>query len=512
MAKESSVKSTPSTRHSPITPRRSNTRPSNSGLEPLTDYTSVHGESPSPHPRIMENDTTPTAPTMHQASLSLSIPPSQPVFMDEDSPQSDTSGLSLESFPTNPSPISEQGVAQSMHAPTPPIAGLSNVMIDHSTPLPETPAPAPASAPATPAATPVANNILAHLAVAQANLDITQEVHTSLTKPITRINLPTQDIASAALAGPPYFTPTPEDGWPLIHMAHSAQMFDFLDPAVINAWIAVPDPKLLVRVLDNDGKDPVNTTPILTERICFAIGKVASLNNLSADSIRVSPPAKANNSANPGNPLSFLVYNLPEHLKGILISRKIWSSQRITFEARDFLALSMPTLLFALQGFTSRSTAGEIHKIIFDAWALNDTRAELADLFTEAGVPQGQLRDTIVEFIQSIDVKRVEWKITGGTSLPRYNIFAHSPISDPAVWTKIRLFLRNLNYSAPLEGSGFYTAFVPCQICNSLDHPRGLCPFPAIENWNGPVIQMRPRTNTMRGRGRGRGMGRGSFN
>ncbi|KAH7906071.1 hypothetical protein BJ138DRAFT_1224252, partial [Hygrophoropsis aurantiaca] len=303
-------------------------------------------------------------------------------------------------------------------------------------------------------------------------------------------------------------TPTPEEGWPIIHMAHSAQMFDFLDPTVINAWIAVADPKLLVRVLDNDGKDPVNTTPVLTERICTAVAKIATMNNLSADFIRVSPPAKANNNTNPGNPLSFLVYNIPDQLKGILISKKIWSSRPITFETRDFLALSMPSLLFALQGFTSMTTAGDIHKIVFDAWTLLDTRAELADFFAEAGVPTEQLTETIVEFIQSIDIKRIEWKITGGTSQPRYNVFAHSPISNPKVWTKIRLFLRNLNYSAPLEGSGFYAAFIPCQICNSLDHPRGLCPFPAINNWNGPVIQTRPRTNTMRGRGRGRGMGR----
>ncbi|KAH7911773.1 hypothetical protein BJ138DRAFT_1100770 [Hygrophoropsis aurantiaca] len=495
MAKDSSVKSSSSIRHSPITPRRATNRPSDSGLESLTDYTNIHGDSPSPLPRTAENDTTPTASTTHQAPLSVYIPTPQPDFMEEDSPQSDTSGLSLESFPTNPSPISEQGVAHSMHAPLPLIAGLSDALVDHSTPLPASPATTQAPAPPTAVINSVANNILAHLAVAQANLDITQE-----------------DIATAALAGPPYFTPTPERGWPDIHMAHSAQMFDFLDPAVINAWIEVPDPKLLVRVLDNDGKDPVNTTPILTECICAAIAKVASMNNISADSIRVSPPAKASNNANPGNPLSFLVYNIPEYLKGILLSRRIWSSQPVTFEARDFLALSMPSLLFALQGFTSMSRSGDIHKIVFDAWALADTRAELADFFTEAGVPVGQLNDTIVEFIQSIEIRRLEWKITGGTPQPRYNVFAHSPISNPAVWTKIRLFLRNLNYSAPLEGSGFYTAFIPCQICNSLDHPRGLCPFPTINHWNGPVIHTRPRTNTMRGRGRGRGVGRGLFN
>ncbi|KAH7907269.1 hypothetical protein BJ138DRAFT_1104460 [Hygrophoropsis aurantiaca] len=488
MAKDTSAKTSPYNRHTPITPRRPTSRSGDPSLNHINDYTSVHGDSPSPLPRIAENNITPTPLTPHPIATALSTPPPAPAFMEDVSPSSDSSGLSLESFPTDPSPISEQGFVHPFHEPTPPLASITDANVDQSTPLQNA---EPAISPAPPVVNPDAINILAHIAVAQTNLEITQ-----------------QDIATEALAGPPYFTPTPEEGFPPIHMAHSAQMFDFLDPAVINAWIAVPEPKFLVRVFDYDGGDPINTTPVLTERIRVAISKIASMNNLNADAIRVSPPSKTNNNANPGNPLSFLVHNVPEYVKGITISKRVWSSQSITFEARDFLALSMPNLLFALQGFSSICTPGDVHKIVFDTWTTIDTRAELTDFFSEAGVPQGQLHDTIVEFIQSIKIKRLEWRIPGGTSLPRFNIFAHSPISNPSVWTKIRLFFRNLSYSAPLEGSAFYAAFIPCQICNSLDHPRGLCPFPTVLYWNGPVIQTRPRTNTMRGRGRGRGNGR----
>ncbi|KAG1834630.1 hypothetical protein DFJ58DRAFT_735797 [Suillus subalutaceus] len=53
----------------------------------------------------------------------------------------------------------------------------------------------------------------------------------------------------------PYFTPTPEGGFPIIHLSHAASPFDHIDHEIINAWIQVGDPKFLVRVFDYDGKD-----------------------------------------------------------------------------------------------------------------------------------------------------------------------------------------------------------------------------------------------------------------
>ncbi|KAH7915102.1 hypothetical protein BJ138DRAFT_1098109 [Hygrophoropsis aurantiaca] len=377
-------------------------------------------------------------------------------------------------------------VQHSMHAPPAQQAhSLDNsvTMDDHATLL-ASPSPAPVQTDAPPA-----NNILAHLAVAETN-----------------ININMMDIAAGVL-NTPSFTPPPEGGFYPIHLSHSAQMFDHLDPNVINAWIAVPGDKLLARVFGYDGKDPISTAPVLAEHIKAAIVKIAFLHNLPAGGIRVSPPTLTKGKEHLGYPLSFLVHNVPTLVKGIVITRHVWSCPSITFEARDFDSLTLPTIFFALQGFTSDSVE-DVQRIIFEAWARDETRAKLVEILAETDMTYQQIFPAVTAFVESVEAKLIEWKIQGGTPLPRYNVFATSPTTCPSAWTKIRTYLRSLTYSAPLEGTGYATAFVPCQICNSVDHPRGLCPFPLIPNWNGPALQARTRANTTRGRGRGRG-GRG---
>ncbi|KAG1768937.1 hypothetical protein EV702DRAFT_1049913 [Suillus placidus] len=63
----------------------------------------------------------------------------------------------------------------------------------------------------------------------------------------------------------PHFTPIPIGGFPHIHLAHAAQLFDFQAAKVITAWLKVPHPKILVRVFDHDGKNPSVKGPILVE-------------------------------------------------------------------------------------------------------------------------------------------------------------------------------------------------------------------------------------------------------
>ncbi|KAH7919027.1 hypothetical protein BV22DRAFT_1134148 [Leucogyrophana mollusca] len=457
MAKEtSSAKPSVSNRPTPMTPRPHTRATASSGKNLIQEYLDKLSNSPSPSnlPRTKNdpflNPVTPVPPS--------STPPPLPPA-DSQSPT-----VEMNFSPFQSGDALAQGVEHSIHASPSKPTGIPDAMDDHTT---------------------------HSLSQSTTNLEITQH-----------------DPASAALMTPPLFTPTPDNAFPIIHMAHSAQMFDHLDPTIINAWIAVPDHKFLVRVFNYDGKDPIGRTPMLAEHIRGTVTMIANHHNISAN-IRVSPPAATRNKEHQGHPLSFLVHNVPNTVKGIIVSQHIWSSPTITFKARDFDTLQLPTIIFALQGFTT-DDPGAIHKIIFDTWAMDETRGELVDILSETDMAEEEIYPKIVTFIQSINVKYVDWKIHGGIPLPCFNVFTPSPTYDPAAWTKIRAYLRSLHYTAPLEGHGFAAAFVPCQICNSVDHPRGMCPFPKIPLWNGPTIQNRPRTNTTRGRGgRGRGM-RGS--
>ncbi|KIK47105.1 hypothetical protein CY34DRAFT_104661 [Suillus luteus UH-Slu-Lm8-n1] len=62
----------------------------------------------------------------------------------------------------------------------------------------------------------------------------------------------------------PQFTPVPIGGFPHIHLAHAAQLFNYQVPKVITAWLKVPHLKILVRVFNHDRKNPSVKGPILT--------------------------------------------------------------------------------------------------------------------------------------------------------------------------------------------------------------------------------------------------------
>ena len=114
-------------------------------------------------------------------------------------------------------------------------------------------------------------NILAHLAAAASN------------GPLLR--------SSACANGPavPYFTPTPAEGFPAVHLSHAAQLLDHIDQLTICNWLDVPDPKLIVHPFDFDGKDHTKTA-ITAELLKKAVATVTTHFKTDTRPARISPP------------------------------------------------------------------------------------------------------------------------------------------------------------------------------------------------------------------------------
>jgi hypothetical protein len=83
----------------------------------------------------------------------------------------------------------------------------------------------------------------AHLAIAETNQSI---IKSNSTNSLTVI---------------PQFIPIPIGGFPHIHLAHAAQLFDYQAAKVITAWLKVPHLKILARVFDHNGKNSLSKTP-----------------------------------------------------------------------------------------------------------------------------------------------------------------------------------------------------------------------------------------------------------
>ena len=71
---------------------------------------------------------------------------------------------------------------------------------------------------------------------------------------------------------------------------------------------------------------------------------------------------------------------------------------------------------------------------------------------------------------------------------PMFNVYARGTlIDDVNLWPKVRSFLAKCRYTSEELGcSHTNTSPYCCGICHSMDHPRGMCPFPLVKGWKGP--------------------------
>jgi hypothetical protein len=327
----------------------------------------------------------------------------------------------------------------------------------------------------------------AHLAVAETNRSIIKS---------NSIN---------SLTVIPQFTPVPMGGFPHIHLAHTAQLFDYQAAKVITAWLKVPYPKILVRVFNHDGKNPSIKGPVIVEQLRIAVSEIAHFVHQENQDVKVSPLCPEALMEDTNLPLSFLIYNISEEMQTLLLNQRVWSSTEITFTAHQFKVKMPPLLLFCLQGFSTTDTT-TIRAAVYKVWTEDITRWDICDILLEGDIPEDKVHAASWDFIKTLWIERLDFKVSGGILLPRYNVFAVSPTNIPAVWMKLRAYLHSLTYPSELEGTGTAVNFMPCPLCHSIVHPRGLCPFPNILLWNGPKhnVVMRPNNSNQRGRGKGR--------
>ncbi|KAF8256763.1 hypothetical protein EI94DRAFT_1710263 [Lactarius quietus] len=110
-----------------------------------------------------------------------------------------------------------------------------------------------------------------------------------------------------------------------------------------------------------------------------------------------------------------------------------------------------------------------------------------------------QVYTAIQEFLTSFYLTCLDIKRARDSLVPQYNVYANGrKVIELNIWSRIRRFLADRKYSARYLGTGTTdTKPFHCGICSSVDHPRGLCPFPGVEGWNGPKRRV---NESMRGR------------
>ncbi|KAG1734360.1 hypothetical protein EDD22DRAFT_960105 [Suillus occidentalis] len=107
--------------------------------------------------------------------------------------------------------------------------------------------------------------------------------------------------------------------------------------------------------------------------------------------------------------------------------------------------------------------------------------------------------EAAIKVINSICIASLNVAISHTISHTVWNIYADSlpnmSLKDYFEWTNL---IRNLQFASEDYGTGLVRSeeeqFL-CTGCKSYDHPTGLCPFPKVLGWFGPVSTMEDTTN-----------------
>lgn len=297
------------------------------------------------------------------------------------------------------------------------------------------------------------------------------------------------------------FTPTPEGGFPPIHLAHAAALLDFICTNTINAWLGVASPKFLVQVFDYDGKEYESMNAILTQRIRNVITEIMTTHNLGPVNPRIAPPSPANGANAKEFPKAFLVFNIPTEVASMVLHQRIWSSPEITIEARPFLSHTLPTAFLCLNGFTT-SDPNTVARAVRETWFSPETLGKIIETLEISEIPLDRCYDAAIYLCDSITVEFIDYKAAKAISLPRFNIFANCPSNSPKIWTALRVKLMTIHYPTPLDGTGIAIPFTTCSLCHSIGHPNGLCKYPDTPLWNGPKHKSKAAKATPKNRRR----------
>jgi hypothetical protein len=95
----------------------------------------------------------------------------------------------------------------------------------------------------------------------------------------------------------------------------------------------------------------------------------------------------------------------------------------------------------------------------------------------------------LTHLICSLQVTLLNIKDKSSALKPHFNVYINGKSTkNKELWANLQTFLANKKYSLPLQGTRMVAkASFTCGACHGVDHPRGLCLFPKVKGWNGPL-------------------------
>jgi hypothetical protein len=210
---------------------------------------------------------------------------------------------------------------------------------------------------------------------------------------------------------------------------------------------------------------------------------------LGASGVKVAPPipsieAKLKNLP----PVLFLIHNLVgDEAEGLAEVTSVGHSNGTAFTVVPFSA-TRSTLVALLSGLTSLVPT-DVASFIVERLQEDDALDALRFLCEQTTNHANPLTmDMLGAVIDSLTVSIIEL-LQDGIPYPQYAVHCNSALFlEDTHWAGFAGIIRALQYETALDGTGYaLTSQWLCKICLGIDHPTGICPFPRLPGWLGPV-------------------------
>ncbi len=261
----------------------------------------------------------------------------------------------------------------------------------------------------------------------------------------------------------------------LIHYAHPTATLDHLDVNLVSDWKNLSKGKLLVQPFNLDATT-ISKHPQLWSLLFATVVEITNSQDVSV----CAPKTKANS---PHTSFSFLIYNITEKQTQTLLKQRVWSSTAVS--TLNPVCLDY---LFSIKGLTTMDNE-VVLDTVKEVWQDPASLTFLQQICQS--IPenlQEQVTLTLQLFITSLHISRLDIKLRGGAIAPVFNVYANGALIDnDNAWSQLRSYFASCSYAPQAQDPG-NTIIAPfnCSLCHTADHPRGLCPFPSMEGWNGP--------------------------
>ena len=279
-----------------------------------------------------------------------------------------------------------------------------------------------------------------------------------------------------------------------IQDAHPSSPYELIAPETHKQWERLAENKLLAIPFENE-KRTAESNEKISQKIFTAVEEITGSSKVGV----AAPLANDEGKRRKQMPNTFLIFNISEVHRQILIQQTVWASANITFRVTS-PSLKLPTFMFAIKGFRTKD-ASLVQETIKEMWN---------DEITTGVIQEGMLNikeeaceratQAIHAFLNSTWVIYLDTRTPGAILDPTFNVHMDGSIlNDVRIWSGIRDHLMERDYHNNSLGRGrVIVAPYHCGLCHGVDHPRGMCPFPSITDWRGP--KRRPQLDIPRKR------------